>query len=474
VSPFLQSISVTDFRSIRGTVTVPLDAPVVLIHGPNGVGKTSLLSAMELAITGEVPSLQRIEPDYLTYLVHKQAEQAKVTIEVSGLDQSPKSSTMTITEDGIQGAALLAKPLSRFYSERCYLAQAALGRLLEIYQHRDDRRSDSPLTQFVKDLLGLDHLEALIGGLHAAGDVRRFRTPVPLLHETKDEIQRLQTDIEEQQSDLAQLIEGIRAREERLKETLKTLGERLDGLVSNLSSLVAALQSNPEEPTLLDLARTRRDLTAAREEWQALLSSGGAAERAALEEEARRDRALLDRWRKGPGRKVDDLLEELGSLFPDLSLPVATNPELARAAAARTVSKELDRVTGVLSQDSIDTNRAAALEQELNRALARAHALDVQLASLSVDAGALAQALAALVPHIHTEDCPVCGRDFSEVSKRPLRAHVSDHIAELTQSAGRLQALSRDKAAAASAIANLGRERDQLLSRRISDDTRNQ
>jgi DNA repair protein SbcC/Rad50 len=63
VSPRLQSITVTDFRSIRGTITVPLDAPVVLIHGPNGVGKTSILSAMELAITGEVPSLQRVEPD---------------------------------------------------------------------------------------------------------------------------------------------------------------------------------------------------------------------------------------------------------------------------------------------------------------------------------------------------------------------------------------------------------------------------
>jgi DNA repair protein SbcC/Rad50 len=56
MSPLLQSITVTDFRSIRGTITVPLDAPVVLIHGPNGVGKTGILSAMELAITGECTS----------------------------------------------------------------------------------------------------------------------------------------------------------------------------------------------------------------------------------------------------------------------------------------------------------------------------------------------------------------------------------------------------------------------------------
>ena len=150
MSPLLQSITVTDFRSIRGSITVPLDAPVVLIHGPNGVGKTSILSAMELAIGGEVPSLERVEPDYLAHLVHKQAKQAKISVEVSGLSQPTGSSDLTITEDGVSGVALLKKPLSRFYSERCYLPQAALGRLLEIYQYRDSRRSDSPLTEFVK------------------------------------------------------------------------------------------------------------------------------------------------------------------------------------------------------------------------------------------------------------------------------------------------------------------------------------
>ena len=48
MTPFLKSITVTNFRSIKGSVTVPLDAPVVLIHGQNGTGKTSLLSAIEL------------------------------------------------------------------------------------------------------------------------------------------------------------------------------------------------------------------------------------------------------------------------------------------------------------------------------------------------------------------------------------------------------------------------------------------
>ena len=66
MNPRLKSVTVTNFRSIRGQVTVPLDAPVVLIHGQNGAGKTSILSAVELALTGAVQSISRGESDYIT------------------------------------------------------------------------------------------------------------------------------------------------------------------------------------------------------------------------------------------------------------------------------------------------------------------------------------------------------------------------------------------------------------------------
>jgi exonuclease SbcC len=56
VIPRLKAIAIEDFRSIRGKISISLDAPVVLIHGQNGSGKTSLLSALELGLTGAVPS----------------------------------------------------------------------------------------------------------------------------------------------------------------------------------------------------------------------------------------------------------------------------------------------------------------------------------------------------------------------------------------------------------------------------------
>jgi exonuclease SbcC len=60
----LKELDVTNFRSIRGHVHAPLDAQVVLVHGENGAGKTSLLSAIELALTGGVQSLRRADAGY--------------------------------------------------------------------------------------------------------------------------------------------------------------------------------------------------------------------------------------------------------------------------------------------------------------------------------------------------------------------------------------------------------------------------
>ncbi|TIT96293.1 MAG: hypothetical protein E5W55_11435, partial [Mesorhizobium sp.] len=181
----LQSITLTDFRSIKGTISVPLDAPIVLVHGQNGAGKTSLLSGIELALTGGVPSLERVDPDYASHLVHKDAKSARIWINTDGLPRN--EAEINVGTDGISGAALLAADLARFYSERCFLAQSSLGRLLELYQD-SPKRTDSALTKFVKDLLGLDHFDAIIDGLHDAGDVRRLRSGVPAYAETRDAI----------------------------------------------------------------------------------------------------------------------------------------------------------------------------------------------------------------------------------------------------------------------------------------------
>ena len=133
----LEFITLTNFRSVRGTITVPLDAPVVLIHGPNGSGKTSILYGIELALTGEIPELKRADPDYLSYLVHRGAPRAMVEVSQRGRGDDHSPGEVQITQGKVDKIALLKPATAKFFSERCYLAQATLGRLLEIYQNTD-------------------------------------------------------------------------------------------------------------------------------------------------------------------------------------------------------------------------------------------------------------------------------------------------------------------------------------------------
>ena len=169
----LKQINISDFRSIRGSITVSLDAPVVLIHGQNGAGKTSLLSAVELGLTGKVPSLHSIDAGYNEHLVHKSSllglGQIIVAAEISSGQES--RSEISVSDFGFDGSPSLSKEHAHFYSERSFLAQSTLSRLLEIYERSDAKETDSPLTKFVKDLLRLDQLDALVDGLHDAGDV---------------------------------------------------------------------------------------------------------------------------------------------------------------------------------------------------------------------------------------------------------------------------------------------------------------
>ncbi|MGH2500164.1 MAG: AAA family ATPase [Candidatus Limnocylindria bacterium] len=144
-APELDTITITDFRSIRGTLAVPLTAPVVLIHGTNGAGKSTVMSALELALTGQVAGVDQAEREHL---VHRGAERGRVDLKTGdGMVR------FDLVGNKIQGKPLLDRADARFFTERCYLAQRTLGRLLELYES-PSVEGESALTLFVKELLG--------------------------------------------------------------------------------------------------------------------------------------------------------------------------------------------------------------------------------------------------------------------------------------------------------------------------------
>src|ERR1700735_5279941 len=171
----LKHLEITNFRSIRGTIQAPLDAKVVLIHGENGAGKTSLLSAIELALTGRIISLQRADPQYTSQLSHRSPKHNDATLGTINLQTEglvgANEFRADATSSGVQSYSTLSMEDQSFFTERCYLPQSLLGQLLQIYQDSDSS-PDSPLSRFVTELLGLDRLDAIEIGLAPVSDIR--------------------------------------------------------------------------------------------------------------------------------------------------------------------------------------------------------------------------------------------------------------------------------------------------------------
>lgn len=454
----LSSITLTNFRSIKGTITVPLDAPIVLIHGANGAGKTSLLSAIELALTGQVASLQRVDPDYATHLVHKDAKSAELKIETSGLERNDAG--LKVTANAIEGEALLGPDLARFYAERCFLAQSSLGRLLELYQD-SAKRSDSALTKFVKDLLGLDHLDAIIDGLYDAGDVRRLRSGVPGYGETRDTIPQ----VEGERDRLGAELEKTDIRIRQLEDQNDTLSNRLVSVGDR--PVMGPTAGETEQNELLRLTTVRRELEAASLQWQQIAGTDLARDRAAAQPRSENAGRAVAAWSATKGAALQAVLERLMPLFSDLPSVSAGGPQPAHATATKAVREELRRCQELLDKDAADAKLEAEHEGAVTRGRARIQALEQQISNLASEAGALAQALSGVLPHVHTDDCPVCGRNFKESSEVPLQAHVSARIAELTAAAGQLQGLSRDRTSSLSAVAVAERELGEVRGRRL-------
>lgn len=451
----LNSITLTNFRSIRGSISVPLDAPIVLVHGQNGAGKTSLLSAIELALTGSVASLERVDPDYASHLVHKDADSANVQIHTTGLDVN--EANFSVDASGISGAALLSGDLVRFYRERCFLAQSSLGRLLELYQE-SPKRTDSALTRFVKDLLRLDNLDAIIDGLHDAGDVRRIRSGVPGYAETRDAVPQLEQEIIRLRSELT-------TTDARIQELIKTNVDRS-------SQLTRSVTPEFEELELIRLTSVKREIDVAIRQWEQISSTDVSKERVAAEPRREAADRAMQEWQAGQGNELTRLLERLAPLFPDLPPISSGGPQYAYSVAIEAVKEELARCTGLLTGDTQAAIREGDLNGEITRARARILALEQQISSFATEAGVLAQALSGVLPHIHSEDCPVCGRDFSETFETPLYAHVSARVAELTAAAGQLRVLSQDRATTLAASASAERQLSEVRGQRLDPQSR--
>jgi exonuclease SbcC len=421
MSALLKSISVTDFRSIRGTLSIPLDAPVILVHGQNGTGKTSLLSALELALTGKVPSLYRSDEDYLDHLVHKEAVDAHVRVTVDPSILARADCSIRVHRAQLIGDALLPAPLSAFFNERCYLAQSTMNRLLEIYEGKESRSADSALTKFVKDLLGLDQLDALVNGLFEAGDQRRLKSALAPYKLTLDRLAELKLQINRLNSEIKIADADTTTAEQRVAGELTRLGYQFNQDLT-LSGMQDIAVDPSDEVALQQTALLRRNVGAALEQWSSLQTILTGSALSDAEFTGTETANLLAAWRQKEGAEINRVFVAVRNTFSDLPDPELVGPAKAMNEASQAVVKELRRCEDLLNRDVNTSKTLSDLDERLGVTRARLLSLEQQIAGHFEGGGQLAQSLSALLPHIKCEECPVCGRDYSEISDQSLQS----------------------------------------------------
>jgi DNA repair protein SbcC/Rad50 len=458
----LTELVVSNFRSIKGTVTIPLDAPIVLIHGPNGVGKTSIATAIELALTGDVAGLKRSDEKVQNHLVNRDAQEASIALRMAGGVRS--ETTMSARGGTIRGTALLDDGSRTFFSDRCYLSQSTLGRLLDIYQAPTSRDpSNTPLTNFVKSLLGLDQLEALIDGTYPAGHKARMSK----LSGDFDRADQLEGRLQVEQRELDALQRNENAEATQLLAQLEPLRAKL-GLPEDPSAAASQL-GETNDPELLARQEARvNNVTALQFQWSSFATDEAQADRATLEINEATSARALEAYTAGPGRRLAAAITSIRTIFPDLADPEQTDPEEARVGAIRLVDREITRLDALLASAQTASRSISVRDQSISQQQARLKLLNDQIADIAGDAAGLGQALAALLPHITDDTCPVCDRPFNEVSEISLRTHLSEEVALLVGQSEKLKSLVAERQQVQTQLADFERGRSAEAARVIA------
>jgi exonuclease SbcC len=461
----LKSVDINNFRSIRGQVHAPLDAKVVLVHGENGAGKTSLLSAAELALTGKVQSLERADPDYEKQLLHRSATAGSALLKILA-GTSEQSFKAELNATGAQSIAALDEQRATFFRERVFLPQSLLGQLLQIYQDAGNDAA-SPLAQFVGALLGLDRLDALEAGLKPLADVRNVRKNVDGWLAAENEKSRLDRLLSDQRKTRDALNEQISSGISELATLCTALELSVEVREETLDEVAAALSDGNDSEAFARLTDQQRRLASIRREIDAAQRATGsnAAFTPAGADEASR---AFARWEAEFGERVSALRIRVEALLPNVSL--TSDPEQFAEAALARLSTEQKQLSDRASQARADIARHAVAQDERDVVLRQRDTIDQEIAQLSSSAGTLGSALAELTSFITDETCPVCDRDFSEESRVPLSEHVHAKVRMLSASAERLLILGRTRSEVQITIEQLDREIEAIGARKLAEE----
>lgn len=431
----LKRLKVENYRSIRGSHVISLDAPVVLIHGANGSGKTSLLSAIEMGLTGEAAAMKRADDDYTDHLVHRGAKEALIEMQCVHPKLDLGEGKLRIRNGKIEGSPHLPEHVRRFFKERSFLAQSTLSRLLDIYQPKA-KGADDALTRFVRELVGLDTFENLLKGVHFTRHKTRRRQAVPSYAGALERHDRLTTELSETREELSAYATDIAEATGHLLAALENLG--FEGKPDD-AAIDSILDDENDEAKLVELSSLERELRSASDQWQAISVVLDHDALSTAEKELQVADAAVSDWSKVHLKTIEDLIARLKPLTDEYLEIEEVGLEDAFAAGRDWLVREHVQLQARVGEAEEDRKQLDAARKDAARARGRLNRLEQQIGRLSSESGTLAAALSEVEPFVEGEVCPVCHRDFGETDGPSLHTHLTDHISGLVSAASELR-----------------------------------
>jgi exonuclease SbcC len=163
---------------------------------------------------------------------------------------------------------------------------------------------------------------------------------------------------------------------------------------------------------------------------------------AQLEARARVAAQALDAWRLGGGSLLEDLLERGLSRFPALERGGKLDVSGLADAALSTLTGEAIRLERLLGDADEVTNDIAELQDDLEKCRERSARLTDTLGEGPTDLVELSEFVANVIPLLRDNVCPVCDRDYAEISDASLRDHLIERAAAISSEARRMQGVA--------------------------------
>jgi DNA repair exonuclease SbcCD ATPase subunit len=358
-----ERLIVEAFRGFNTRMEIDLDASVVVLHGPNGMGKTSVFDALQWLLLGEIPRLRearlRQTDEYIVnaYLPSGQARveahvrlgDRRVVLTRTGDRTGSSLSWVTSDDSPLHGEAAEVELAQAFSASpemdlatsltACGLLQQDAARLVLETKPRDRFAMFS-------ELLGLGALESFEGWVQ-----RRSKELAARLKDATDTAAVLERRVNAARNTLAQLKERAANR-----PAATAVATRLEAAVANSPFHYVAVPRDRD--TAAGLAAAAGSL--ARDSGRLAIDIGSAQE---------------------------DLE---GLLSPDqIDLAISTTDGQLKQSRAQ------------LEEQRTSLNAAQTALQQLEQLQA-----------------SIQRMAAAVIPHVHGDECPVCGQSISDALLR--------------------------------------------------------